>query len=174
MAVGATALAVGMIAATAPAGSAATKAAMASAPTIVVKPGAIHATAGMPTPSQANCVKFGFYHCLTPEQVEAAYNLAPLYRHGVTGKGETIVIVDSFGSPTIEKDLAVFDRQFKLPAPPSFKIIAPAGKIPKWNPDDSDMTGWGGEATLDVEYAHTIAPARTSCWSRPPCRRPRA
>ncbi|MGH7733916.1 MAG: S53 family peptidase, partial [Gemmatimonadales bacterium] len=56
------------------------------------------------------------------------------------------------------KDLAVFDRQFRLPAPPSFKIITPAGKIPKWNPEDSDMTGWGGETTLDVQYAHTIAP----------------
>ena len=112
----------------------------------------------MSTPSQANCVAFGFYHCLTPQQVETAYNLAPLYRHGITGKGETIVIVDSFGSPTIKQDLAVFDQQFKLPAPPSFKIITPAGKIPKWNPDDSDMTGWGGETTLDVEYAHTIAP----------------
>ena len=45
-----------------------------------------------------------------------------------------------------------------LPAPPSFKIITPAGKLPKWNANNSDMTGWGGETTLDVEYAHTIAP----------------
>jgi subtilase family serine protease len=157
-AVGATALAAGIIAAAAPAGSAATNAATASTPAIVVKPGAIHPLAGLSAPSQANCVKHGYYHCLTPQQVETAYHLAPLYQHGVTGKGETIVIVDSFGSPTIAKDLAVFDRQFNLPAPPSFKIIAPAGKIPKWNPADSDMTGWGGETTLDVEYAHTIAP----------------
>jgi subtilase family serine protease len=159
LAVGATALAVGVIAATAPAGSAVTKsAAQATAPTIAIKPGVIHPTVGMPAPSQANCVAIGFYRCLTPQQVQKAYNLAPLYKHGITGKGQTIVIVDSFGSPTIKKDLAVFDKQFKLPAPPSFKIITPAGKIPKWNPDDSDMTGWGGETTLDVELAHTIAP----------------
>jgi len=165
VAVGATALAAGVIAAAATAGSVATRAgsaatgtATAGPPTIVIKPGVHHPVAGMSTPSQANCVKYGYYHCLTPEQVETAYDLAPLYQHGVTGKGETIVIVDSFGSPTIEKDLAVFDRQFGLPAPPSFKIIAPAGKIPEWKPDDSDMTGWGGETTLDVEYAHTIAP----------------
>ena len=37
-------------------------------------------------------------------------------------------------------------------------IIAPTGKIPRWNSSDSDMTGWGGETTLDVEYAHAIAP----------------
>ncbi len=158
LAAGATALAAGVIAAAAPAGSAATMAAAASAPAIAVKSGVLHPVGGMPAPSQANCVASGFYHCLTPQQVETAYNLAPLYRHGVTGKGETIVIVDSFGSPTIMKDLAVFDRQFRLPAPPSFRIIAPAGKIPKWNPGNSDMTGWGGETTLDVEYAHAIAP----------------
>jgi subtilase family serine protease len=161
LAVGASVLAIGVIAAAAPAGSAMTKSAApatASAPTIVTEPGVVHPLGVMSTPSQANCVKSGFYHCLTPEQVETAYNLPPLYSHGITGKGETIVIVDSFGSPTIKNDLAVFDKQFKLPAPPSFRIITPAGKLPKWNPDDSDMTGWGDETTLDVEYAHTIAP----------------
>jgi len=158
LAAGATALAAAVIAAAATAGSAVTTAGSAGAPAIAVKSGVLHPVGGMPAPSQANCVAAGFYHCLTPQQVETAYNLAPLYRHGVTGKGETIVIVDSFGSPTIMKDLAVFDRQFKLPAPPSFRIIAPAGKIPKWNPGNSDMTGWGGETTLDVEYAHAIAP----------------
>ena len=139
LAAGAAALAAGVVAAVAPAGSAAT-------------------TSSASAPSQANCVKFGFYHCLTPGQVEDAYNLPRLYKHGVTGKGETIVIVDSFGSPTIKHDLGVFDKQFKLPDPPSFKIITPSGKIPAWNSSDDDMTGWGGETTLDVEYAHTIAP----------------
>src|ERR1700678_3861220 len=162
---GATVLAIGAIAAAAPAGSAVTKSAAPAtggasatggAPTIVTKPGVIHPLGVMSTPSQKYCVEEGFYHCLTPEQVETAYNLSPLYRHGITGKGETIVIVDSFGSPTIKHDLAVFDKQFKLPAPPSFKIITPAGKLPKWNPDDSDMTGWAGETTLDIEYSHTI------------------
>jgi subtilase family serine protease len=161
LAVGATALAASVIAATAPAGSAAVKPAattVKSAPTVDIAPGVIHPMAGMSTPSQANCLAYGDYDCYTPQQVESAYNLGPLYQRGVTGKGETIVIVDSFGSPTIAHDLAVFDKQFRLPAPPSFKIITPAGKIPKWNADDSDMTGWGGETTLDVEYAHTIAP----------------
>jgi subtilase family serine protease len=164
LALGATALAVAVIAAAAPTGSAVTESAesaasaAASTPTIVIKPGAIHPMGGMSTPSQANCVRFGFYHCMTPAQVQTAYNLAPLYKHGITGKGETIVIVDSFGSPTIKRDLSVFDRQFKLPAPPSFKIITPAGRIPKWNAGNSDMTGWGGETTLDVEWAHSVAP----------------
>jgi subtilase family serine protease len=159
LAAGAAALAVGVVAAVAPAGSAATKpATKPAASPVAINPGVIHPMGVLAAPSQANCVEYGYYHCLTPGQVEDAYNLPPLYARGVTGKGETIVIVDSFGSPTIKHDLAVFDQQFKLPAPPSFRIITPSGLIPKWNKNDSDMTGWGGETTLDVEYAHTIAP----------------
>jgi subtilase family serine protease len=161
LAVGATVLAIGVIAAAAPADSAVTKStasATASAPTIVIRPGVIHPMGEMSTPSQAKCLMYGDYVCLTPAQVQTAYNLAPLYKQGITGKGETIVIVDSFGSPTIGHDLGVFDKQFSLPAPPSLKIITPAGKLPKWNSGDSDMTGWAGETTLDVEWAHTIAP----------------
>jgi subtilase family serine protease len=156
--VAAAALTAGVVAAVAPAGSAAVKSTATAASTITIAPGVVHPAGVLSAPSQDNCVKYGFYHCLTPGQVEDAYNLPPLYRHGITGKGETIVIVDSFGSPTIKHDLAVFDKQFNLPAPPSFKIVTPAGTIPKWNSSDSDMTGWGGETTLDVEYAHTIAP----------------
>ena len=81
-----------------------------------------------------------------------------MYASGVTGKGTTIVIVDSFGSPTIRNDLSVFDRTFGLPAPPSFRVIRPAGPLPAYDPGNSDMVGWAGETTLDVEYAHTIAP----------------
>ena len=68
------------------------------------------------------------------------------------------MIVDSFGSPTIKADLAAFDRQYGIPAPPKFTVIAPAGKIPPFNPSNSDMAGWAGETTLDVEYAHALAP----------------
>lgn len=34
----------------------------------------------------------------SPPQYRTAYNLDPLYRVGITGKGRTIVIVDSYGS----------------------------------------------------------------------------
>jgi subtilase family serine protease len=96
--------------------------------------------------------------CYEPGQIQAAYNLRPLYDGGVNGAGTTIVIVDSFGSPTINADLGVFDRQFGLPAPPSLSVIQPAGAVPPYDPGNSDMVGWAGETTLDVEYAHAIAP----------------
>lgn len=89
--------------------------------------------------------------CYEPKQFEAAYDLAPLYKAGHEGKGSTIVIVDAFGSPTIQSDLKAFDTGFKLPAPPSFKIITPEGK-------PGSNSSWVGETTLDVEYSHAIAP----------------
>ena len=109
-------------------------------------------------PTQAQCVAAFTVPCYDAAQIQTAYNEQPLFSHGITGKGETIVIVDSFGSPTIQSDLATFDAQFGLPAPPAFKIIQPAGAVPPYDPTNSAMTGWARETTLDVEWSHTIAP----------------
>lgn len=77
---------------------------------------------------------------------------------GFTGKGQTIVIIDSFGSPTIRHDLKVFDKSYGLPDPPSFRILAPLGTI-AFNPTlIPDQIGWAFETTLDVEWSHAIAP----------------
>ncbi len=124
-----------------------------------VAPGYVHAVrATSQPPTTAQCEADFSVACYEPGQIQTAYNLDPLYQRGVTGKGETIVIVDSFGSPTIQKDLSVFDKTFGLPAPPSLKVIQPAGAVPPYDPNNSDMVGWAGETTLDVEYSHTIAP----------------
>jgi subtilase family serine protease len=95
---------------------------------------------------------------LQPRPVRAGLHLNPLYNAGLDGAGKTIVIVDSFGSPTIQNDLTQFDADNKLPAPPSFKVIAPAGPIPAYDPNDGTMGGWAIETSLDVEYSHAIAP----------------
>jgi subtilase family serine protease len=108
-------------------------------------------------PTTAACEKQFHIACYTPLQLRQAYDLPKLFAEGYTGKGTTIAIVDSYGSPTIKHDLSVFDKTFGLPAPPSFQIITPAGKLPKWN-TKGDMPGWAGETTLDVEYTHSIAP----------------
>ncbi len=94
----------------------------------------------------------------TPAQIRAAYFVNPLLRAGIDGKGQSIVVVDSFGSPTIRHDLAVFDRRFGLRPPSSLMIIHPAGPIPPFRPT-STRIGWAAETTLDVEWAHVMAPA---------------
>jgi len=132
----------------------------ASAPQVAVYPDAItlrYAPTAAP-PTTADCEAANDLACYTPDQVQDAYNLPALYARGATGKGETIMIVDAFGSPTIKADLAAFDEQFGYPAPPKFTVIAPVGAIPKFNPKNSQMVGWAGETTLDVEYAHALAP----------------
>ena len=126
---------------------------------VAVQPGVQHAGRVQASPpTTADCEKAYKVACYEPAQIRQAYDLPAVYASGVTGKGTTIVIVDSFGSPTIKNDLSVFDQTFGLPAPPSFRVIQPAGKVPAYDPGNSDMVGWAGETTLDVEYAHTVAP----------------
>lgn len=55
-------------------------------------------------PTTATCEAQSGVACYQPYQFQQAYNMNPLYQAGLTGKGKTIVIVDSFGSPTIEND----------------------------------------------------------------------
>jgi subtilase family serine protease len=128
-------------------------------------PGAVHPlhvqlthTPQQTPPTTADCLlNFGI-HCYQPFQLAQAYNFAPLRAAGIDGRGRTIVIVDAFGSPTIEHDLHVFDQQFGLPDPPSLTILQPSGPVPAFDPTNSDMVNWGVETSLDVEWAHVFAP----------------
>jgi subtilase family serine protease len=67
------------------------------------------------------------YHCYTPQDILAAYGVdkfAPNY-----GQGQTIVLVDPYGSPTAAADLQHFhDTFFASPPSPSFK--ARPGPLP--------------------------------------------
>lgn len=108
-------------------------------------------------PATAYCERAYGISCYRPAQLRASYHLPAIGARGLTGQGTTIAVVDPYGSPTIARDLATFDRRFRIPAPPSLRAIAPAGRIPKYNPN-SPMPSWAQETTLDVEYAHVIAP----------------
>jgi subtilase family serine protease len=130
----------------------------AAAPVVSIAPDVVHAAHAMAVPpSTAFCEQHFKIACYLPGQIQRAYGLPKLYQRGITGHGQTIVIVDSFGSPTVARDLAVFDKAAGLPAPPSLRVIQPAGKVPPYKPTD-DRVGWAGETDLDVEYAHDIAP----------------
>lgn len=111
------------------------------------------------------------FHCYTPSDIRAAYGVDSVGKlsSGMPnyGQGQTIVLVDSYGSPTAAADLTTFHNQFfpNMPAP-NFQEIYPLG-----NPPYSACTGsgtgmsgpcaaagWTGEATLDIEWAYSIAP----------------
>ena len=129
-----------------------------AAPAVLISPAALHIrSAAAAPPTTAYCEQHYKIACYEPGQVQQAYSLPPLLHRGIDGAGQTIVIVNSFGSPTIAHDLSVFDQTFGLPAPPSLKVIRPAGKVAPYTPTDT-REGWAGETNLDVEYAHVMAP----------------
>jgi subtilase family serine protease len=97
-------------------------------------------------------------YCYTPPAIRAAYGVNSLLNNGANGAGQTIVILDAFGSPTIQADLKVFDTLFGIPAPPSFQIVTMPG-TPPFDPSDANMVGWTAEIALDVQWSHAMAPA---------------
>ena len=126
--------------------------------------GLVRAGAG-PAPTDEFCRTVGLSigdqgtsTCYSPQEMRRGYGLDGLIDAGVVGAGQTIVIIDSYGSPTIREDLSVFDQGYGLPDPPSFTVLAPLGTVP-WDPTKyPDEPGWAGEVTLDVEWAHAMAP----------------
>ncbi len=111
----------------------------------------------LPSPlPTTQCVQQLGVRCYSPLQYRVAYDLNELYRDRITGAGRTIVVVDSFGSPTVQHDLDVFDAMWGLPA--TEVDIVRAGAIPPFDPGNPDMRSWANESTLDVEYAHAMAP----------------
>lgn len=106
------------------------------------------------TPSQ--CVATFGLACYTPSEIRTAYNVPS----ALTGAGQTIVIVDAYGSPTVQQDLHIFDQEFGLPDP-TLNVIYPMGK-PTYNPNQHHgETSWAEETSLDTQWAHAIAPGAT-------------
>ena len=150
------------------AGGAAAHRSAVARPLLVAVPQAKARVSPLPT---SQCLATIGIHCYSPGQFEKAYNLAGLHAAGIDGRGETIAIVDSFGSPTIaERPARVRPGILEsasgsgIPADPAIAqdpnltIIAPAGAIPPFDPTNDDMVGWAEETTLDVEWAHVMAP----------------
>ncbi len=96
-------------------------------------------------------------HCYRPADIYAAYGVDALHAEGTTGKGETIVIVDSYGSPTAQADLDRFSDTFGLPRT-TIQFINPDGTPPFNNSVNGSAVGWAEETSLDLQWAHAIAP----------------
>ena len=72
-----------------------------------------------------------------------------------TGTGETIAIVDAFNDPNIAADLHTFDVKMGIADPPSLTVESQTGGSVSTLKTDA---GWASEISLDVEWAHAIAP----------------
>jgi subtilase family serine protease len=102
----------------------------------------------------------------TPATIRQAYGfnlLSPNYTSGTTGSGQTIAIIDAYsalggsGQSNLYNDVNQFDTAYGLPAltPTVLSQTGTPNGLPTYN------AGWAEETTLDVEYAHAIAPGAT-------------
>ncbi len=106
--------------------------------------------------------------CYDPYQMRTAYQIDSLIGAGYDGAGHTIVIIDAFQSPNIMDQLNYYDGFYGLPGlnglgnPPdpslgTFTQVAPDGLTP-FDMNDGNMVGWAEEISLNVLWAHAIAP----------------
>jgi subtilase family serine protease len=88
-----------------------------------------------------------------PSQIRHAYGFDLIANQGA---GQTIGIVDAYDDANTENDLGVFSKQFNLPSCTTsngcFRKIYSNGRKPSAN------SNWSVEISLDIEWAHAIAP----------------
>lgn len=107
-------------------------------------------------PSNTYCVSHLKTSCLSPEAIQQAFRLNPLYHSGFDGAGQTIVLLGAGHTTTLRADVHQFDQIWGLPDP-TLTIDDPDGPpAPYTCPGGIDYLE--GESTLDVEWAHAIAP----------------
>jgi len=135
-------------------------------------------TTQFPAPQTiAQCqADFGI-NCYTPVQYRVAYDLNRLYSgaatgRAITGAGETIVIVDAFGSPTIENDLRTFDAQFGFPNPDL--QIDQFGSIPPFDPTNATRSAGPRRPASTWSTRTPSRPAQRSSSPRPRSRKKKA
>jgi subtilase family serine protease len=130
---------------------------------------------GLTPPTQADCNSVN-RRCFSSDSMQNSYNLKPLYADKHAGQGVTIAIIDSFGNPNMASDLENFNNQMSLQHMcgepgvactadmPTFQHVYWNGKTQVKAPPPNNGTGsqtrniWALETSLDVEWAHTIAP----------------
>jgi subtilase family serine protease len=86
---------------------------------------------------------------MTPDQIKTIYHLPKTGGHG------TIAIIGAYDDTTIESDLNDFSSQFNLPLCTTKNTCFAKHKMSSAINSDA---GWNLETTLDVEWAHAIAP----------------
>ena len=85
----------------------------------------------------------------TPQQIQSAYGVNQITFSGGkvvgNGAGQTIAIVTAYNDPNISSDLATFDKQYGLSAPPPSPSTT-------WAATTTDP-GWAWRRSFDVEWA---------------------
>jgi subtilase family serine protease len=94
-----------------------------------------------------------------PGQMRSAYGIAGTVDRGVSGRGQTVAIIDAFASPTLYADAAKYaslnDPGHPLTSAQFSEYVFPENAA---NEDLCDASGWYSEQSLDVEAVHGMAP----------------
>ena len=82
----------------------------------------------------------------TPETIRSVYQIP------ANGGAGTIAIVDAFNYPTALTDIQSFSEKFNVPCNDCLQVKFASGTKP------DDNCNWAGEAALDVQWVHAVAP----------------
>ena len=161
--------ALALVVSLAPGAGTVASAASSASPLSTMGPQAIPASVSGPGYGLFSCqLGLSIGACYDPYQMQHAYGIDNLINAGFDGKGRTIIIVDAYQSPNIVEQLNTWNGFYGLPslnglggAPNAslgtFTQVAPDGLTP-FVTGDPNMTGWAEEISLDVLWAHAIAP----------------
>jgi hypothetical protein len=87
---------------------------------------------------------------LSPSTIKSVYGYSA---STAAGTGQTIAIVDAYNDPDAASNLETFSRQYGLPAAAFTQVNQEGGSsLP------ATESGWDLEISLDIEWAHAIAP----------------
>lgn len=94
------------------------------------------------------------YQLVAPADLATIYNFNPVYKSGVTGKGETVIVIEDTNLYS-NQDYATFRKTFGLDIykNSSFSVVHPGGCT-----DPGVQVGNDFEATIDAEWAAAAAP----------------
>jgi hypothetical protein len=88
---------------------------------------------------------------LSPSTIKSVYGYSTSTE---AGAGQTVAIVDAYNDPDAASNLETFSRQYGLPAASFTQVNQEGGSsLP------ATESGWDLEISLDIEWAHAIAPA---------------
>jgi len=104
----------------------------------------------------------GTYYAMTPADLATVYNLTPLFKAGITGKGQTVVVIEDTDVYTAA-DWTTFRKTFGLSSykDATFTTVHPKPSKGSNNCSDPHVNDAEGEAILDAEWASSSAPDAT-------------
>ncbi|MBV9446997.1 MAG: S53 family peptidase [Streptosporangiaceae bacterium] len=115
-------------------------------------PGASNTTAG----PVSNCLTLASPTCYSPRQYRTAYGIQPLTDRGITGRGQSVVLLELAAVPgeagltDVRQDLGRFDSVFGLPA---VNLQVNTSLAPGASPFQASSEYFG-----DIEFVHAVAP----------------